>query len=471
MHDRHSRSALSRGGTSPLLDDTLSSLDREHSPSTAGQRACLLYIDLGKERGTDDAVEEFVELARSVEVDIRQLYRVHCARPSSRYFIGRGKADEIRDYLAQEKIPLLIVNLDLSPAQERNLERLWCARVLGRSGLILDIFSRRARSHEGKLQVELAQLNYLSTRLVRGWSHLERQKGGIGLRGPGEKQLETDRRLIGKRVARINKHLDRIRSQRCLGRRMRRKYDMPTIALVGYTNAGKTSLFNRLTRSKAYSADKLFATLDPTMRRFRFKRGGGDRTMIVSDTVGFIRDLPDTLVAAFHATLVEVREADLLLHVVDATVPAHSGHRKEVDQVLHAIEATDILQVTVFNKSDLTRCSPGIMRDGAGRPVSAVVSALTGAGIAELEKMLIELLAPPMRSYEARIPVSAGSLRAFIYDRGEVVREEYLRAQGWRLQLRLTDSAAGEILKRADQLGYALELSLSSGNRMGSGRC
>ena len=465
MNDGRTGSASRRDDAPCSPGRALSSPDAADSSAVPAQPACLLHIDYGKEPGRDDTIEEFVELVRSVEIDIRRLYRVRCTRPSSRYFIGSGKADEIGDYLTRENIPLLIVNLDLAPGQERNLERLWRARVLGRSGLILDIFSQRARSHEGKLQVELAQLDYLSTRLVRGWSHLERQKGGIGLRGPGEKQIETDRRLIGKRMARINKRLERIKSQRRLGRRMRRKYDLPTIALVGYTNAGKTSLFNRLTRSEAYSADRLFATLDPMMRRFRLGRAGGGRTAIVSDTVGFIRDLPHTLVEAFHATLLEVREADLLVHVVDATSPGHSGHRREVERVLCAIGADDIPRLTVLNKSDLVQCASGIARDGAGRPVSASVSALTGAGVEALEQVLVELLMPSVRSYEARIPVGAGSLRAFIYESGEVVHEEYLCEEGWRLQLRLADSAVGGILKRAGKLGCALRLSASRGSR------
>ncbi len=433
-----------------------------------GRRACLLSVDFGR-RLRDDAppLREFIELAKGAGVEICDLYRVHRARPAPRYFIGSGKAEEIRCRFEQNGVRLLIVNHDLSPSQERNLEQLCRARVLDRSGLILDIFSQRARSHEGKLQVELAQLDYLSTRLVRGWSHLERQKGGIGLRGPGEKQLETDRRLIGKRMAEIGKRLNRIKSHRRLGRRMRSKHNLPTIALVGYTNAGKTALFNSLTASSAYSADQLFATLDPMMRRLELGGGAGAGngtgsgavTMVLSDTVGFISDLPHTLIEAFNATLLEVCEADLLLHVVDAADAEHAEYQREVERVLHTIGAHDIPCLTVFNKSDLTQRPAAVVRDGEGRPVSVTLSAYTGEGVEALKRALAELVAPRTRCYEARIPADGGGLRSFAYASGEVVREEYLCGEGWYLQLRLADNAAGGLLKRAGELGCALELS------------
>ncbi len=436
--------------------------DPRHTQQT-GQRACLLHVTLGRRPHDDDApLKEFVELARAGGVGICGLHRVHRARPAPRYFIGSGKAEEIRDHLERSEVRLLIVNHDLSPSQERNLERLCRARVLDRSGLILDIFSRRARSHEGKLQVELAQLDYLSTRLVRGWSHLERQKGGIGLRGPGEKQLETDRRLIGRRMTEISKRLERIKSRRRLGRRLRQKQRLPTIALVGYTNAGKTALFNRLTESAAYSADRLFATLDPVMRRLALgdvSSEGGVETAVLSDTVGFISELPHTLIEAFNATLTEVREADLLLHVVDAAAADHDDYRREVERVLHAIGAHEIPTLVVFNKSDLTQHPAAIARDVQGRPVSATLSAGTGEGVAGLKQALAECLTPPTRCYEARIPADAGRLRSFAYASGKVMREEYRCDEGWRLQLRLADNAAGGLLKRADDLGCALELS------------
>lgn len=422
-------------------------------------RACLLHVDLGK-AGGDASVQEFVELAKAGGAEVCGVYRARRSRPTAKYFIGSGKAEEIRRRLEHSGARLLIVNHDLSPAQERNLERRCSARVLDRSGLILDIFSQRARSHEGKLQVELAQLDHLSTRLVRGWSHLERQKGGIGLRGPGEKQLETDRRLIGKRMTEINKRLERIKSSRCLGRRLRRKHKLPTIALVGYTNAGKTALFNRLTKAAAYSSSGLFATLDPMMRRLELAHENGKSSAaVLSDTVGFIGDLPHTLIEAFNATLLEVREADLLLHVVDSASAEQIEHRREVERVLRAIGAHEVPRLTVFNKSDLTHCPATVIRDEKGRPASAVLSARTGAGAGALVRAIAERVAPRTRCYEARIPAVAAGLRSIAYARGEVMREEYLCGEGWRLRLRLADNVAGGLLKRARDLGCALELS------------
>ncbi len=456
------------GARNPFGDAAFSAFaETARATAGVGQPACLLHVDLGRRAPACAApLNEFVELAQAGGVEIRGLYRVHRARPTAGYFIGSGKAGEISRALEASEVRLLIVNHDLSPSQERNLERLCRARVLDRSGLILDIFSQRARSHEGKLQVELAQLDYLSTRLVRGWSHLERQKGGIGLRGPGEKQLETDRRLIGRRMTEINKRLDRIKSRRRLGRRLRKKHNLPTVALVGYTNAGKTALFNRLTEAAAYSADRLFATLDPVMRRLPLNgygrgagRGGVLETVVLSDTVGFISDLPHTLIEAFNATLLEVREADLLLHVVDAAAAEHGEYRSEVERVLHTLGAHAIPRLTVFNKSDLTRRPAAVVRDAEGRPVSVTLSAYTGAGVEELKRAIAALAAPGTRCYEACIPADAGGLRSFAYARGEVVREEYLCDRGWRLQLRLADNAAGGLLKRAADLGCEMELS------------
>ena len=452
---QHNTSQSPLGGTtfSAFTDDTF------HA-TQAGQRACLLHVVLGKKSDAmENTLEEFIELAKAAGVEICGLYRICRVRPMAKYFIGSGKANEIKSYLEQNNIQLLIINHDLSPGQERNLEQLCHARVLGRSGLILDIFSQRARSYEGKLQVEFAQLTYLSTRLVRGWSHLERQKGGIGLRGPGEKQLETDRRLLGKRMTGIGKRLARIKSCRLLGRQMRRKHNLPTIALVGYTNAGKTTLFNRLTQSNAYSADSLFATLDPMMRKIEFNHArGGNTTAVISDTVGFISDLPHTLIEAFNATLLEVREANLLLHVVDASDTNHTEYQCEVERVLRAIDAYEIPHIVVFNKSDLTDRSPVVVRDEKHRPVSVTLSAYTGEGIAKLKQAIADLLIPPMRCYEVLIPANAGGLRAFIYANGEVVREEYLCDKGWQLQLRLADRVVGGLLKYANNLGHRLEL-------------
>ena len=308
-------------------------------------------------------------------------------RQAPKYLVGSGKAEEIRQTLVNENVHLLIANQNFSPTQERNLESLCKARVLGYSGLILDIFARRAQSYEGKLQVELAQLTYLSTRLVRGWSHLERQKGGIGLRGPGEKQLETDRRLCRNRIKQINKQLSKIKNQRKLRNRCRKKSHIPVISLVGYTNAGKSTVFNLLTHANTYVADMPFATLDTLVRRATFD---GLNYMIFSDTVGFVRDLPPTLIEAFNATLQEVQEADLLLHIVDMSVTEHAEQQKQVVQVLQALGAAHIPQLLVLNKCDMTEHKSAMIRDASGVPKTVILSAHTGEGIELLRQAISE---------------------------------------------------------------------------------
>lgn len=313
------------------------------------------------------------------------------ARPDAKFFIGSGKVEEIRQSAAAHRADIVIFNHGLSPAQERNLEQEINCRVLDRVGLILDIFSQRARTYEGKLQVELAQLQHLSTRLVRGWSHLERQKGGIGLRGPGETQLETDRRLIGKRIKTIRGRLDKVKGRRDQGRRLRRRNNAAVVSLVGYTNAGKSTLFNRLTGADVYCADKLFATLDPTIRKAHL---ADNLSVLFSDTVGFIRHIPHDLVESFHATLDEIKSADLLLHVVDVN-DDHGLRIDEVNQVIEELGATSIPQVLVFNKIDQAGIAPGNGRAQAhfersinGNYARAWVSALTGAGIPELKRLI-----------------------------------------------------------------------------------
>ena len=349
-----------------------------------GDRALLVNLDFG-EPDQPARISELQELAASCGLNVIGLVRGRRARPDPATFAGKGKVLELADAVAAQRAALVVFNHRLSPGQERNLERALSCRVIDRVSLILDIFAQRARSHEGKLQVELAQLEHLSTRLVRGWTHLERQKGGIGLRGPGETQLETDRRLLGKRVKVLKDKLAGVARQREVQRRARKRAQVLSVAIVGYTNAGKSTLFNRLTRESVYAADQLFATLDPTTRRLHLADAGNgtaaDGEVVLSDTVGFIRDLPPTLVPAFRATLEETVQADLLLHVVDASSAAQDEQIEQVDRVLSEIGAGKLPQVIVLNKADLTRLSAGFERDEYGKISRLRVSAKTGAGV------------------------------------------------------------------------------------------
>lgn len=353
-------------------------------------RAVLVHVNF-QNPSHNEELREFVQLTESSGLFASETITGSRARPDAKFFIGTGKVEQIRQSAAAHDADIVIFNHGLSPAQERNLESEVHCRVLDRVGLILDIFSQRARTYEGKLQVELAQLQHLSTRLVRGWSHLERQKGGIGLRGPGETQLETDRRLIGKRIKTIRARLEKVKSRREQGRRLRRRNHAAVVSLVGYTNAGKSTLFNRLTGADVYCADKLFATLDPTIRKSRLT---DELSVLFSDTVGFIRHIPHDLVESFHATLDEIKSANLLLHVVDIN-DEHRSRIDEVNQVIDDLGATSIPQILVFNKIDRHgmgqgngHVQAGIERSSNGSCARAWVSALTGAGIPELQRLI-----------------------------------------------------------------------------------
>lgn len=394
-----------------------------------GERAVLVQPDDGR-ADPGEALAEFEALADSAGADV--VGRIHGRRraPDPRTFVGPGKVAEIREALAAAEGDLVLINHALSPAQERNLERALACRVLDRTGLILDIFAQRARSHEGKLQVELAQLRHIASRLVRGWSHLERQKGGIGLRGPGETQLEMDRRLLGVRIKQLEKRLGRVRRQREQGRQARRRRELPAVSLVGYTNAGKSTLFNRVAAAGVYTADQLFATLDTTLRRVDLP---GGEAAVLADTVGFIRDLPPQLVAAFRSTLEEVVEAELLLHVIDAADPGRDDHAAEVDAVLAELGAETVPQLRVYNKVDLQGGDPRVERDDSGRPLAVWVSAATGAGIEALIEAIGERLSAGHARGLVELGPQEGRLRARFYQLGEVLEEAATENGGTRL--------------------------------------
>ena len=346
-----------------------------------------------------------------------------------------GKVEEIRELVVLHEADVVIFNHALSPSQERNLEKELKTRVIDRTGLILDIFAQRARTFEGKLQVELAQLQHMSTRLVRGWTHLERQKGGIGLRGPGETQLETDRRLLRARIKSITKRLDKVRKQRNQGRRSRKRAELPLVSLVGYTNAGKSSLFNAMTNSTVYAADQLFATLDPTLRRLDFPDIG---PVVLADTVGFIRHLPHKLVEAFTATLEETSQADLLLHIIDSHDPERLDNIEQVHYVLNEIEAQDVPILQVFNKIDLLEgVEPKIQRNEKGEPVRVWLSALTGEGLNLLQQAVSELLADDMVEGTLVLKPSQGKIRARLHELGVIQNEAYDDAGQQLLTIRL----------------------------------
>ncbi len=387
---------------------------------TGGEKALLVHLDLPRERDRED-LDEFRDLADSAGADVCGAVVSSRHTPEPRFFVGSGKAQEIADRVLAEGVELVLFNHDLSPSQERNLEALLKCRVLDRTGLILDIFAQRARSFEGQLQVELAQLRHLASRLVRGWTHLERQKGGIGLRGPGETQLETDRRLIGQRIKQLNRRLEKVQRQRFESRKSRSRAEVPTVALVGYTNAGKSTLFNRRTASGVYAADQLFATLDPTMRRAELPDG---RRLVLADTVGFIRHLPHDLVAAFHATLEEAREADLVVHVVDASSEDRDERIREVESVLGEIGAQETPRIELFNKIDRLDVGPRVDRDDEGEIRRVWLSAATGEGLELFDDTLAEFFRQQTVHARLRLPPSGGRLRSLLFAEGAVINED-----------------------------------------------
>ncbi|WP_106478651.1 ribosome rescue GTPase HflX [Phytohalomonas tamaricis] len=413
----------------------------------SGEVAVLVHIDVQDAKEPEDS-SEFLELVRSAGAAPATLIQGSRRTPHSRTFIGEGKVEELRDALQAHHAELVIFNHTLTPSQERNLERELQCRVLDRTGLILDIFAQRARTHEGKLQVELAQLEYMSTRLVRGWTHLERQKGGVGLRGPGETQLETDRRLLRARVKAIHKRLDKVRSQRNQSRRARSRAEIPAVSLVGYTNAGKSTLFNALTSSDVYAANQLFATLDPTLRRLDIPDVG---PIVMADTVGFIRHLPHKLVEAFRATLEEAAEASLLIHVIDAGDPERDSHIAQVNAVLTEIGASEVPRLLVMNKIDLLGMSPRLERDDHGHPDTVWLSARDESGFDLLEQALSERLAVDVLDLSLTLAPSQGWLRAQLHEL-DAVREESYDEQGKTvISIRLPRRDFLQLLARAGE--------------------
>ena len=413
----------------------------------SGETAILVHIDFPGPNANDNP-RELEELALSAGADpVEYLFGTR-SEPSSKFFLGKGKVEELAELVRLHDAKLVIFDHSLTPGQERNIEREIECRVLDRTGLILDIFAQRARTHEGKLQVELAQLEHMSTRLIRGWTHLERQKGGIGLRGPGETQLETDRRLLRARIKAITGRLEKVRKQREQGRRARARAEIPTLSLVGYTNAGKSTLFNRITEADVYAADQLFATLDPTLRKLELSDIG---SVILADTVGFIRDLPHKLVESFRATLQETVEATLLLHVIDAVDEERREHIAQVNNVLHEIGADEVPTLEVYNKIDgLEGVEPRIDRDDQGVPVRVWLSARTGVGTDLLVQALRERLANDMFHEVVELDHSQGQFRAMLFAQNAVVDEQFTDEGRIRLEVRLQEKELRKILSRLD---------------------
>lgn len=405
--------------------------------------AVLVHLNLNQEAFKEDA-NEFKELVKAAGAQQLAFISINLNFPAAKYFIGTGKLEELQELVSQHEAGLVIFNTSLKPTQERNLERALNCRVLDRTGLILDIFAQRARTYEGKLQVELAQLQHLTTRLIRGWGQLDRQKGGIGLRGPGETQLETDRRLIGKRISKIQRQLEKVRQQRATNARARKRRELPSVALVGYTNAGKSTLFNLLTDAEVFAANQLFATLDPTLRQLEVANLG---KLVLADTVGFIRHLPHQLVEAFQATLQEAQDADLLLHLVDAASEERDDNLAQVEAVLSEIGAKQ-QRLEVFNKIDLLDQQPRIDFNDAGQPIRVWLSAEQNLGLDLLHQALALLLAGKRISGTLILSAKDAALRAGLFNLGAVEEESYSEEGLNYLTLNLAEKDFNQLLAR-----------------------
>lgn len=418
--------------------------DRQKDAVGQGERTLLVYVEMPTNRHIHNGVAEFLELAKSSGLDVVKNLKVARNSAKVKHFIGSGKVEELAELVQELTLDLVIFSAELSPSQERNLEKDLECQVMDRTGLILDIFSLRASSFEGKLQVELAQLRHLSTRLVRGWTHLERQKGGIGLRGPGETQLETDKRLISVRIKNITKRLDKVHKQRDLGRKSRIKNELPMVALAGYTNAGKSTLFNTITKAEVFANDQLFATLDSTIRRVILPASG---EAVIADTVGFIQNLPYDLVAAFKSTLEETRQANVLLHIVDAADEYNIEKIEQVQDIISDIEADKVPSILVMNKIDcLDNFEPRLDRDDNGRIFRVWISAYTGAGIDLLYQALAEQLSGMMTHAKIQIDVKSAYIRSEIHNIGYIYKEKVDDFGQWVLEIKVTHHYLSKLL-------------------------